>query len=200
LPNSAVEDDEVAVMAARRAQMFVLKKAHVGRRPGMSRWNERRTRVLSLQPAQGRKGFSEMNKFMLPATAIAVCLASAAAFAQSATENTTTTETTPSGTTQTTTMQSNDGYQQYRRTITTTKHYDAGAFVAPSGYTYTRYAIGQHVKGDLLGNNYVLTGYGTYELQAPPSGLTWIRVGDDALLVDRKTGEVVESDYGLFKS
>ena len=102
--------------------------------------------------------------------------------------------------TQTTTEDSNDGYKQYRRTITTTKHYDAGAFVAPSGYTYTRYAIGQRVNGDLLGNDYVLSSYHNYALQAPPSGLTWIRVGDDALLVDRNTGEVVESDYGLFKN
>jgi Ni/Co efflux regulator RcnB len=179
--------------------LFSLENFLVVYRPGTSRWNERQPHALSLRPEQGRKGFSKMNKFILPATALAVCLASAA-FAQSTTESSTTTESNPSGTTQTTTMQSNDGYKQYRRTITTTKHYDAGAFVAPSGYTYTRYAIGQHVKGDLLGEHYVLTSYGTYELQAPPSGLTWIRVGDDALLVDRNTGEVVASDYGLFKS
>jgi Ni/Co efflux regulator RcnB len=141
-----------------------------------------------------------MNKLILPATALAVCLGSSVAFAQTDTEKSTTTETTPAGTTQTTTMQSNDGYKQYRRTITTTKHYNAGVFMAPSGYTYTRYAIGQRVNGDLLGNDYVLNSYGDYSLQAPPTGLTWIRVGDDALLVDRNTGEVVESDYGLFKS
>jgi len=141
-----------------------------------------------------------MNKYMLPAAALAVCFGSATAIAQDQTEKTTTTVATPSSTTQTTTEDSNDGYKQYRRTITTTKHYDAGAFVAPSGYTYTRYAIGQRVNGDLLGNDYVLSSYHNYALQAPPSGLTWIRVGDDALLVDRNTGEVVESDYGLFKN
>ena len=113
---------------------------------------------------------------------------------------TTTTEATPDGTVQTTTMQSNDGYKQYRRTITTTKHYDAGAFVAPSGYTYTRYELGQRVNGELLGKNYTLSSYGDYALQVPPSGLEWIRVGDDALLVDRNTGEVVQSDYGLFSN
>jgi len=141
-----------------------------------------------------------MNKYMLPAAALAVCFGSATAIAQDQTEKTTTTVASPSGSTETTTMESNDGYKQYRRTITTTKHYDAGAFVAPSGYTYTRYAIGQRVEGDLLGNNYVLSSYHNYALQAPPSGLTWIREGDDALLVDRTTGEVVETDYGLFKS
>jgi len=141
-----------------------------------------------------------MKKLMLPAAALATCLCSSAAFAQDDAVKTTTTESTPDGTVQTTTMQSNDGYKQYRRTITTTKHYDAGAFVAPSGYTYTRYELGQRVNGELLGKNYTLTSYGNYALEAPPSGLEWIRVGDDALLVDRNTGEVVQSDYGLFRN
>jgi Ni/Co efflux regulator RcnB len=71
--------------------------------------------------------------------------------------------------------------------------------VAPSGYTYTRYSLGQRVNTELLGTTYVLSDYGNYALAAPPSSdLTWIRVGDDALLVDRNTGEVVQSDYGLF--
>jgi Ni/Co efflux regulator RcnB len=141
-----------------------------------------------------------MKTFMLPAVALAVCFASSAAFAQDDAVKTTTTEATPDGTVQTTTTQSNDGYKQYRRTITTTKHYNAGVFVAPPGYTYTRYELGQRVNGELLGKNYTLTSYGDYALQAPPSGLEWIRVGDDALLVDTNSGEVVQSDYGLFSN
>ena len=139
-----------------------------------------------------------MNKLVMPAALLAACLGSTVALAQTDTQ-TTTTETTPSGTTQTTTTQSNDGYTQYRRTITTTKHYSAGAFTAPSGFAYRRYELGQRVDGELLGTDYVLTRYGDYGLDAPPSaGLVWIRVGDDALLVDRQSGEVVQSDYGLF--
>jgi Ni/Co efflux regulator RcnB len=139
-----------------------------------------------------------MNKFMLPAVVLAACLGPTAAFAQKDTETTVTTQASPSDTMQTTTSRSNDGYKQYRRTITTTKHYDAGAFVAPRGYTYTRYVPGQHVNSELLGTSYMLTSYGDYALEAPPSGLKWIRVGNDALLVDPSTGEVVQSDYGLF--
>jgi len=145
-----------------------------------------------------------MKKYILPAAALAVCFGSTVAFAQSETEKATTTMSTPDGSTQTTTTttKSDDGgYTQYRRTITTKKHYDVGAFTAPSGYTYSRYDIGAHVPDELRGDDgLVLTGYSNYALQAPPHGLTWIRVGGDALLVDRKTGEVVETDYGLFKS
>jgi Ni/Co efflux regulator RcnB len=142
-----------------------------------------------------------MIKYLWPAAALAVCLGSSIAIAQPAPERTTTTTSSPDGTTQTTTMNTSDGYRQYRRTIATTKHYNAGAFVAPNGYTYTRYELGARMPAVLLSDDsLVLTGYSTYALTAPPSGLTWIRVGNDALLVDRKTGEVVETDYGLFAS
>jgi Ni/Co efflux regulator RcnB len=144
-----------------------------------------------------------MNKYMLTAGAFAICLVSSSAFAQVDTDKTTTTVSSPSGDTQTTTSmtKSNDGYAQYRRTITTTKHYNEGVFIGPEGYTYSRYDVGARMPAELLSDdNLVLTGYSTYDLKAPPAGLTWVRVGDDALLVDRKTGEVVQTDYDLFKS
>jgi Ni/Co efflux regulator RcnB len=163
---------------------------------------ERRLRPRFIVSAlKGQKRIFQMNKFLLPATALAVCLGSSIAFAQPDTEKTTTTMSSPEGATQTTTTNTSNGYKQYRRTITTTKHYDAGAFVAPNGYTYTRYELGARMPAVLLSDDsLVLTGYSTYALKAPPSGLTWIRVGNDALLVDRTTGEVVETDYGLFTS
>jgi Ni/Co efflux regulator RcnB len=144
-----------------------------------------------------------MMKYMLPAAAIAVCLGSAIAFAQPETSQTSTTVSSPSGDSQTTTTttKSSDGYAKYRRTITSTKHYDDGAFSGPSGYVYSRYELGAMVPAELRSDdNLVLDSYSTYDLKAPPHGLTWIRVGDDAMLVDRKTGEVVETDYDLFKS
>jgi hypothetical protein len=90
-----------------------------------------------------------MNKYLLPATALAVCLGSSVSFAQSDTEKTTTTVSSPDGATQTT-MNTSDGYRQYRRTITTTRHYNVEAFVAPTGYTYTRYELGARMPAVLL--------------------------------------------------
>lgn len=144
-----------------------------------------------------------MNTYMLPAAALAVLLGSTVAFAQDDSEKTTTTMSSPSGDTQTTTSTSNssDGYAKYRRTITTTRHFDGGAFVAPTGYTYSRYELGARMPAVLRDDDgLVLSSYSNFDLKAPPPGLTWIRVGNDALLVDRKSGEVVETDYDLFKS
>ena len=140
-----------------------------------------------------------MNKFLTSASAIALCLGSSTAFAQDS-EKTTTTVSSPSGMTETTTTKTSDGYKQYVRTITATKHYNTSAFIAPPGYTYTRYTVGERAPSMLLGGRYTLVKYSTYGLEAPPEGLTWIRAGNDALLVDAKTGEVVQTDYSLFSN
>lgn len=143
-----------------------------------------------------------MYKFITAASALALCIGVTAAVAQpdGQTQQTTTVVQTPSGTdrTTTTTTTSDDGYAQYRRTVTSKKHYDAAAFVAPSGYTYTRLNVGEKVPAPLLGGGVTLSDYQSYELQAPPSGAIWIRNGQDALLIDQNTGEVVQADYGVF--
>ena len=143
-----------------------------------------------------------MYKFITAAGALAMCIGVTAAIAQpdGSTQQTTTTVQTPAGVdkTTTTTTTSNDGYTQYRKTVTSKKHYDAAAFVAPSGYTYTRFAVGERVPDPLLHGNVVLNDYQSYALVSPPSGLEWIRNGRDALLIDSNTGEVVQADYGLF--
>jgi Ni/Co efflux regulator RcnB len=82
--------------------------------------------------------------------------------------------------------------------VTSKKHYDAAAFVAPSGFTYRRFSVGEHVPNALLGDSVVLSDYANYALDSPPSGLTWIRDGQDALLIDVRTGEVIQADYDVF--
>lgn len=144
-----------------------------------------------------------MYKFITAAGALAMCIGVTAAIAQpdGTTQQTTTTVQTPTGVdkTTTTTTTDSDGYVQYRKTVTSKKHYDAAAFVAPSGYTYTRYAVGDHVSTPLLHGNVILNDYQSYALEAPPAAnLEWIRNGRDALLIDNNTGEVVQADYGLF--
>jgi Ni/Co efflux regulator RcnB len=139
-----------------------------------------------------------MRTLMISAAALALC--ASAAMAQDS-EKTTTTVSTPAGTTQTTTTttQSTDGYAQYRRTVTSTKHYTAGAFVGPSGYVYTRYAVDDRVPAAMLDPHFRIPHYSIYGLDTPPGGLVWIRVGNDALLVDNGSGEVVQAQYGLFE-
>lgn len=141
-----------------------------------------------------------MNKLMMSAAALAVCLGSSAAFAQDDSKTTTTTVSSPEGTSQTTVTKTSDGYKQYTRTTTATKHFNAGVYVGPTGYVYSRYTVGQRAPAMFLGGHYTLSKFSSYGLESPPDGLTWIRVGDDALLIDGNTGEVVQADYGLFSS
>lgn len=140
-----------------------------------------------------------MTKLILPVAA-AFALSLGAAAAQTETQQTTTVQSSPDTQTTTTTTERNDAYGTYRKTITSTKRYDAGAFAAPSGYTYTRYSIGERVPHVLITTpNLVLGDYSSYRLDSPPEGLQWIRVGNDALLVSRSTGEVIQTDYDLFE-
>lgn len=142
-----------------------------------------------------------MNKFAFStAAAIVMSLGAIHASAQSYQSQTTTVQSSPDGQTSTTTTESRDAYGSYRKTVTATHRYDDGAFAAPAGYTYSRYAVGDHVPAVLLNaNNLTLSEYADFQLDAPPRGLEWIRVGDDALLVDRTTGEVIQTDYNLFE-
>lgn len=142
-----------------------------------------------------------MKTLMLSAAAVALMLGASAAYAQSEQTTTTTTVNNPDGSTDVTnktTTTSTDGYATYRKTVTSKRRYNAAAFVAPSGYTYRRFSVGEHVPSLLLSDSVVLNDYQNYALETPPSGLTWIRDGQDALLVDMRTGEVIQADYDVF--
>jgi Ni/Co efflux regulator RcnB len=142
-----------------------------------------------------------MNKLMLSAAAIALCLGAASAYAQEDQTTTTTTVNNPDGSTDVTrktTTTTSDGYATYRKTVTSKHRYNAAAFVAPSGFTYRRFSVGEHVPSMLLSDSVVLDNYQNYALETPPSGLTWIRDGQDALLIDMRTGEVIQADYDVF--
>jgi Ni/Co efflux regulator RcnB len=134
---------------------------------------------------------------MISAAAIALCLGASAANAQDQ-QTTTTTVQTPEATTTTKTTEGTDIYGNYRKTVTSKKRYNATAFVAPSGFTYRRFQVGEHVPNLLLSDRVVLNDYQNYALESPPSGLTWIRDGQDALLIDMRTGEVIQADYDVF--
>jgi Ni/Co efflux regulator RcnB len=144
-----------------------------------------------------------MSKLIIPAAAaLALSLGTLSASAQTYESHTTTTQTSPEDGTQTTTTttQRDGAYGSFRKTVTATHRYDNGEFQAPAGYTYTRYSVGERVPSVLLtSDGLILSDYANYQLDAPPHGLKWIRVGNDALLIDRANGEVIQTDYNLFQ-
>lgn len=71
-------------------------------------------------------------------------------------------------------------------------------WIAPRGFVYRRFSLGERVPAVLLAADYFLADYFSYGLTPPPPGYVWVRDGSDAVLVDRYTGEVVQVAYDVF--
>lgn len=141
-----------------------------------------------------------MKHLMITSAALTLLMGTGIALAQTS-ETTTTTTQSPDSTTRTTVTKSQDAngdYTQYRKTVTSTRHYDAGAWMAPSDYQARHYVLGDRLPPDLLANNYYVTNYGNYDLASPPEGTVWVRVGSDVFLVRSDNGEIIQADYGTF--
>jgi Ni/Co efflux regulator RcnB len=76
--------------------------------------------------------------------------------------------------------------------------YRVGRWHAPWGFHYRRFGIGERIPAILLVSTYFILDYYDYGLDEPDDGYVWVRDGDDAVLVDRYTGEVVEVEYDVF--
>jgi Ni/Co efflux regulator RcnB len=77
-------------------------------------------------------------------------------------------------------------------------HYRGGDYRGPNGYSYRRWTYGEDLPSIYFVQDYWITDYSDYGLQDPPYGCTWVRYGDDALLIDEDTGEILEVVYGQF--
>ena len=91
-----------------------------------------------------------------------------------------------------------DNWSRYRSNQFAQKRFRLGAYHAPRGFNYRRWSFGQHLPFLFLSSSYFLPNAYAYGLFTPPPGLVWVRYGDDALLVDRYTGEIVQVRYNVF--
>ena len=66
-------------------------------------------------------------------------------------------------------------------------------YVAPiRNWNYRRVSVGYRLQPAFYGSRYYINDYGAYNLQAPHGRwLRWIRYGDDLLLVNIRTGRVL---------
>jgi Ni/Co efflux regulator RcnB len=67
----------------------------------------------------------------------------------------------------------------------------------PSGWYAYRWSFGDYLPYGWYSSSYYLNWY-EYGLPEPPIGAEWVRSGEDAILVDVWTGEVLSVYYGLF--
>jgi Ni/Co efflux regulator RcnB len=85
-----------------------------------------------------------------------------------------------------------------QRNVQASNRYHAAAYQPPAGYADRQWRYGQRLPASYYASNYWIADYVMYALFAPPPGLIWVRVGNDALLVDQNTGDVVQVQYGVF--
>jgi len=89
-------------------------------------------------------------------------------------------------------------YRNYHQNFRASQRFRAPPYRRPPGYFVRRWSWGQTLPVAFWTRNYWLTDFYAYDLPPPPYGAIWVRVGDDALLIDQYTGEIIEVDYGVF--
>ena len=80
------------------------------------------------------------------------------------------------------------GYSRYR----------AQPFRWPAGYGYRRWGLNEYLPRIFLGGGYFIGDYYDIGLGYPPPGEQWVRVGNDALLVDIYSGQIIDVVRDVF--
>ena len=88
--------------------------------------------------------------------------------------------------------------QAYNHNFRATQPYHIGPYHAPRGYAYRRWAYGEVLPSLYWGRDYWVLDYWLFGLDVPPYGYEWVRYGPDALLIDLRSGEVIQVVYGRF--
>ncbi|MBV8978972.1 MAG: RcnB family protein [Alphaproteobacteria bacterium] len=87
---------------------------------------------------------------------------------------------------------------KFRGNVTAPRHFHFRAYVHPQGWYAHRWTFGERLPRAWFVRNYWITDYAAFGLIAPWPGFAWVQVGDDAVLVDLDTGEIVRVVYGIF--
>ena len=90
------------------------------------------------------------------------------------------------------------GVRNYHRNFRAERRFRMPVYRRPQGWYAHRWAWGEFLPRFFWTSDYWIIDYGIYGLPPPPSGAIWVRVGDDALLIDRFNGAIIEVAYGIF--
>ncbi|WP_028055823.1 RcnB family protein [Sphingobium bisphenolivorans] len=87
-----------------------------------------------------------------------------------------------------------EDWRDYRRSHRDV--YRGGNWRAP--FRYNRWEAGSQLRPSYYNSRYYITDYDRYRLQRPGRNLQWVRHYNDVLLVNVRTGRVVEVHRGFF--
>ncbi|HLZ75704.1 RcnB family protein [Phenylobacterium sp.] len=74
----------------------------------------------------------------------------------------------------------------------------AGYYRPPYGYYSRAWGFGDFLPRPWFARDYWLDDFLDFDLPYPPPGYTWVRVGPDALMIDRFTGRIVQVVREIF--
>lgn len=92
----------------------------------------------------------------------------------------------------------NRAFDSMHRAFTAPRRFRFGVYHRPSGWYSHRWNYGEFLPSFFFTRNYWILDWEDFALDSPPPGTVWVRYGDDALLIDEYTGEVIEVVYGIF--
>jgi len=78
------------------------------------------------------------------------------------------------------------------------RRFHFGVYHRPHGWYAHRWVFGERLPRAWFVHDYWIGDWAIFGLIEPPYGLVWVRVGDDALLIDPDTGEIYEVAYDVF--
>jgi Ni/Co efflux regulator RcnB len=90
------------------------------------------------------------------------------------------------------------GFRDYHRGYNSARRFRGPAYRRPYGWYDRRWTFGEFLPGLFWSTDYWLNDFDRYDLPPPPYGTVWVRNGDDALLIDRDSGEIISVRYGVF--
>jgi Ni/Co efflux regulator RcnB len=93
---------------------------------------------------------------------------------------------------------SDNRFRNYERNYSAQRHYRFGRYERPRGWYARRWTFGEFLPSLFWSQNYWIYDYSAFGLPYPPPGCVWVRYGDDALLIDRYTGEIIQVVYSIF--
>ena len=86
----------------------------------------------------------------------------------------------------------------YQHNFQAARSYHVGPYHRPAGWSNRHWGFGEILPRAYWASQYILADYWLFALEVPPSGYEWVRDGDDAILVNTDTGEILQVEYGTF--
>jgi Ni/Co efflux regulator RcnB len=86
----------------------------------------------------------------------------------------------------------------YQHNFQAARSYHIGPYRRPGGWAPHHWGYGQILPRAYWAAPYLVADYWLFALEVPPAGYEWVRDGNDALLIDTNSGEILQVEYGVF--